>query len=376
MKLVNRMASSLPAIVVATLLFAVVPRCAVADEASDLQARMPMWRQAAPLCKDSVTGLAFPAKESADQAKKGDCDDGDATLFNSLLCYSGEKIACDAVAKAQVVGSGEWKRSPRYVSKPKLREHNSFSPDMALGLDLYVSTQRASASAIVAYTAWLGWIETNRPCLVTSPLDPKVCYAPGLPRFCTDDDEKGCTIRPGDYASLFVTANGLSIPFPRPVQSLQIPDIILQLLKISKADYQKLQMTDISVAALAMTFGPHASPMLEVDALVNKPGYSQHLVAVGLLIHREIAGDDLPLRLAAGGLAEKQPHNAFFAWLAGQSKQDVARRALAACPATPADVRPDKNLWIWELSDDDQTNPRSQNMLWDCIFIGNLVGRM
>ena len=75
------------------------------DQNSDLQSlsrelddRMSFWRDTGALCQ------GFPSKEH--------CDDGDANLFNGLLCAAGEEASCDAVKEAQST-NGQWWRSPR-----------------------------------------------------------------------------------------------------------------------------------------------------------------------------------------------------------------------------------------------------------------------
>lgn len=53
-----------------------------ADELSDRDA---FWRTKVFTCT-TATGQAFPSKEVVGQPQ--DCDDGDMTLFNGLLCAS------------------------------------------------------------------------------------------------------------------------------------------------------------------------------------------------------------------------------------------------------------------------------------------------
>lgn len=362
----------------ALLLAMLAPLVSAADPVSDLAARLKIWKLpgAAPLCKDKVTGLLFPAKQSADQAVAQDCDDGDATLFNALLCYSGEASACTAVARAQVRDAsgkgGEWKRSPRFVTQPSLRPSNSFSPDMALGLHLYAAHALPKSPERAAYAEWAGWIEQSRPCV----LDIFGACLRGLPRLCTDDTEKGCTMRPGDLAIMRANLDQMGIPAPPPAPLPAISDSVLKLLKIDPRQLE--QVNDLSFERLSAAVSQYSVPMLFADSVLNEEGFPQHLVAVGILVSRQrsSAADDFLLKAAAKNLADKQPKNAFFHWLAGGTKVAVAERVNAVCPKSLAGIPTARDQWVWERADNDPSMPAKSLMVWDCIFMANVVAKM
>src|SRR5690348_11546418 len=83
-------------------------------QAGELTERRAAWHAGAPRCGE------FPSKEA--------CEDGDTTLFNGLLCASGEPLGCRAVQRAQGADGRFW-RSPRRVDG-NLGQPKSFSRDM------------------------------------------------------------------------------------------------------------------------------------------------------------------------------------------------------------------------------------------------------
>src|SRR5471030_3007717 len=65
------------------------PGPARADELSD---RAAFWREKGSAYFCEVGPLKFPSKFSSGDSAH--CDDGDMTLFNGLLCASGEQAGC------------------------------------------------------------------------------------------------------------------------------------------------------------------------------------------------------------------------------------------------------------------------------------------
>src|SRR5262245_54674254 len=74
------------------------------SSADEWGSRVELWEKHAPYCIDPATQLRYPSK--------ADCEDGDMTLFNGLLCAAGDDRGCKGVGDAQG-SSGEWLRSPR-----------------------------------------------------------------------------------------------------------------------------------------------------------------------------------------------------------------------------------------------------------------------
>lgn len=290
--------------------------------------RVRWWREHAPTCM-APDGFVFPSKRNAEG-----CDDGDMTLFAGLLCAAGDSDGCETVKRSQDA-SGRWFRSPRRAQTANLGNPNSFSPDMALGAQLY-GVSKGDADSI---GRWLKWMDRVRPCWIGSGDD---CFRGPLLRFCTDDTEKGCTVRPGDAATLNATVRSMGVALPTEDMD---------------------RMFDQA--------GKNLMDQLWVSAQVNKPGYSQHLVAVQIFLLRKAGLSDARLDTAAVTLSEKQPGNPFFAYLREGRTERVRELALAACPSPEKGLPTEMDQWSWEREDAEQAWRSS--MLWDCLFIAKLL---
>lgn len=289
------------------------------------------WTTNAPTCV-APDGFRFPGKVS----ETGECDDGDLTLFAGLLCAVGETIGCEAVRRSQV-SSGRWFRSPRRAQTENLGSPNSFSPDMALGAQLFLATSRDRAAG----EAWLKWMDKVRPCIIGSGDN---CFQSPLLRFCTDDTESGCTVRPGDASTLDATSR--YVPLTPPTDDMR---------------------------KLFTQAGLNLMDMLWASAQVNKPGYSQHLVAAQILLLRRMGYTDERLRAAASTLSDKQPLNPFFAYLNEGRTQHVVDLTVSQCPSPASGLPANRTQWAWEREDSEQA--WRQSMVWDCIFMARLIER-
>jgi len=289
------------------------------------------WVANAPTCR-APDGFTFPAKLSA----SGDCDDGDMTLFAGLLCAVGEPIGCESVRRSQTA-SGSWHRSPRRAQTNNLGSPNSFSPDMALGAELYLVAAKDKSAG----NAWLNWMDDVRPCLIGSG---DSCLQSPLLRFCTDDDEKGCTVRPGDASMLDALVK--YVPLSPPTEDMR---------------------------NLFHQAGLNMMDLLWGSAQLNQPGYSQHLVALQILLLRRMGYADERLRTAASTLSSKQGRNPFFAYLNEGRTPHVLELTLAQCPSPKTGVPKNRTQWAWEREDGE--NAWRESMIWDCIFMARLLER-
>lgn len=302
--------------------------------AMEAQLRQP---GVAPTCTDPKRHIVFPSKVHAD----GTCDDGDMTLFNGLLCSVSIDEGCSGLLNAQIDDTGEWLRSPRYVSDRNLHPKDSFSPDMALGVQV-ASVKKNAAPYPTRVKLWLDWIEANRPCEVGN--EPN-CAVRGWPRFCRDDSEKGCTLRPGDIGQLAQTVTFLKLAAP--------PTLDYLFKQAGGADRR--------------------DQFLYVDSNVNDLGFSLHLTGVGIYIAR-LQGDNSPLiQAAADKLAERQPKNPFFLYLSKGPTDAVKQRVLDTCPVTAAGVNPERDQWTWERADN--AGAAQHSMVWECLFMARLLKR-
>lgn len=308
-------------------------------KADDVQKRVLLWESKALLCPAEPGRSAFPSKQT-EQASQP-CDDGDMTLFNGLLCAAGNQQGCTGVAEAQDPNTGEWFRSPRIRLHGNDRGGSSFSPDMALGVQLYLM----KTGDMKRGRKWLTWMHEHVACSINL-FGTCVLYA--LPRFCTDDaEEKGCTMRPGDAAQLSATVSYLQ-------KNLGMPDL-----------------PDGRLRGYLGTFSGYGPAISEIDAKINRPGYSQHLVAVSVHLMRMMGQNDTRIGNAVQTLAEKEPRNAYFRYLNEGATPAVNSLVLEKCPAPDRLPKPPLHQWQWEREEADRAWEHS--IYWDCIFMANLM---
>lgn len=140
-------------ILVSTIAILATAHLAAADQSQEdlLKERLAFWEANAPHCK--AGDFDSPTKATTDPNQP--CDDGDMTMFNGLLCYAGDERGRQAIIDAQDPDTGQWFRSPRI----RLLGHNdmgnaSFSPDMALGVQLYL-VKKGDTERAMKWATWL-----------------------------------------------------------------------------------------------------------------------------------------------------------------------------------------------------------------------------
>lgn len=201
-------------------------------------------------------------------ASKQNCDDGDALLFNGLLCSTGmNDFACEAVRNSQSSDGRVW-RSPRRVLKDT---KNSFSRDMSLGVLLY-----AVQSKDVAYFS--RWRD----------------YTNSIHRLCPDATDNRCQITPRMRRTYVM---------------------VEEFLKHAEV---KEQLSD------------HYD--LLISAGMNQPGYTLHLVGVHIYLRFLFGHNGETLQRAARSLYNRQPKNLFFAYLANANSDEVWHQFLDQDP--------------------------------------------
>lgn len=376
-----------------------------------LKKRMSIWLKYAPMCN------GHPSKLHEDTG--ANCNDGDMALFSGLLCASGFRdarnalVGCDSVAASQDA-EGRWYRSPRRKLDPTIDEYErkdniaSFSPDMALGVQLYLLASRNVAQG----NLWMKWLDEHRPCwggnepdcrLVDVRTGLEIRNARGLPRFCTDspgppqpNESEGdrvlrllridprCSMRPGDLAILGQTRVGLSlynVTQEDRLACLQASAIANDFQERIKNLDRMLNLTKWEniiaiingglpyVLGLACAEGP---TWIRLNAEFNDKGFSQHLVAVSILQLRRLGINNELLRDSAIRLAAKQPQNPFYLFLKNGKTEQVLSKILQHCPKDEAESKNSKkSQWLWER-ESTETNWKGTSSLWDCLFIGSL----
>jgi len=133
------------------------------EGASELANRMAMWRAYAENPNHNPCAARTAGKRWKAEGNDKICDVGDMVLFNSLLCYSGDVSACDAVRRSQD-NTGRWWRSPMHVDangNPTNYPGSkySFSKDHTLGVLLYFVTTPDRETARAQARAWLRYMQ-------------------------------------------------------------------------------------------------------------------------------------------------------------------------------------------------------------------------
>ena len=314
------------------------PWCAVDDNGKNSKLVLSCDAGSSSNAKPSAiaqVGLCFPSKGGEEPTQP--CDDGDMTLFNGLLCSAGFTEGCDAVANSQDSTSGRWYRSPRRRLLGPAGTANSFSPDMAIGVYHWLVSNPTSENKR-KFEQWLEWLAKNKRCLNDD-------CSRQWPRFCPDDDvdqlgaEYGCTMRPGDLATLGIVAGTLGIV-----------------------------VKDAQIKSLSEKWKDSAITLAWVSAHTNEVGYSLHLSASVLFLYKRLGLVDAALSDAIESLYGRQPMNPFFAYLAGE-KASAISLAVGECPANQQAVPPlgQRFQWSWERADSDKAWKKT--MLWDCLFM-------
>lgn len=167
------------------------------------------WRDGAYLCK-APDGFMFASKgPTGSKLYPDDCQDADSTLFNGLLCASGDSHACEAVRRSVTFVDGNpedirfW-RSPRRAQNsnyhlegdakhPYIEDdgaEKTFSRDQDLGVLLYAVTTRDAA----LLEGWFNRIANYRHCITYKPFTTD-CWERGIIRHCAHEN---CTLKPLD----------------------------------------------------------------------------------------------------------------------------------------------------------------------------------
>lgn len=299
-------------------------------KADELSNRVAFWEKHAFYCEDFPRGPKHPSEAPEETGQI--CKDGDMTLFNGLMCAAGDSRGCNAVQAAQN-DDGRWFRSPRRRLTDNDGKPNSFSPDMALGAQLYLVRNRDKGAA----ERWLNWIDRNRPCLIG---DEPNCIRSPIPRFCRDDSEKGCTVLPTHAATLKQSMDWLGTEMPN------------------------------SIRTVASSLPVSATEKVRLSAEKNNLGYALHLVGVEVLLFRGMSKGDKNIDDAARILAQRQQENPFFLYLRDGPTQHIRDLVLKLCPSQdrPPTTR---NDWAWQRDTAEEAWKKSD--LWDCIFMARLL---
>lgn len=342
--------------------------------------------------------------------------DGDMTLFNGLLCLSGESTGCRAVANAQFTPDKiplitcdlpdkdqfiqrnmyAWGRSPRRADPCHALENeevegaNSFSRDMFLGVLLYFYTMytkrdedpkgftraKFQARSYLTYLKRISHVPKDQSILYSEcmkqvkgtpgeSIAETICEFPErfYPyRLCEDATDTRCMLN----SSLVNTTNLL---FERMGLGRALKRDILDFLE-SDRKLNGLLMPSALTSAIDTTW-------MDLTIESTEIGYPLHLLAIDILLHGWL-DPDFPadhfkkmvlIRSKAEGRKETNP---FYQFMVFGPTVEVKANLLNLCPKTHDEIKTHKrNSWTWER--DVKMRAWERSMLWDCIMMANML---
>ena len=239
--------------------------------------------------------------------------DGDAVLWNGLLCLSGEIQFCSAVNESVSI-DGKLNRSPYWEAN--VRQSDSFSRDMFIGLMAYLIKTKDIELALRVQS----YIQAN---------DNKLC---------TDATDSRCTMTSTTWGLMAHVWEHLGL--------------------ITFGNMLSHKSTYTFVVASQAAFSPK--------------GFESHLVASHLVLCKFLGIEDRYTEQAANELAKKDPNNPLFVWLAAGYTDQVVQLLLQQLPTESHAGR--ENLQ-WSIERDTAQQHWLRSMGWEWIYLSNLINR-
>lgn len=350
--------------------------------------RKEIWDK---LVKDpKVFGCAnyFPTKRQCSSLSEcGIIKAGDSVLFNGLLCYSGSRDGCKAVRDSQDKESGQWYRSPLHISREDLECNGvpqvPFSKDMFLGVLLYLCTTKDKEAA----KKWYKWMHDEDPIEYVLKLSEDIIE--DVMRFYNSLD----SVQRNNYIIKYrdLCRDPLSFEcISTTLFCLASPFMCMYMINKKIPDYLRLRVGSMCKHLDCMLWPIHYHMLYKVwnyiglepetnMKLFKRLNYggsedSLHLKAVYQLINK-ITGYEY--REEVKKIVSSQPGNPLYQWLDGQSGS-IIFRTLYKITDLDYDtyiIGPNEkwkgDQWTWER--DTSENAQSDSMLWDFIFMHNLL---
>lgn len=298
-----------------------------ADKAAALKDKAAGWAEFGATCPSG-----YPAKPSAEQP----CDDGDAVIFNGLLCYSGNAVACKAVGDSQTA-DGRWWRSPRRAAGEGRVAAASFSRDQLIGVIFYLMSlyKTEPEAARQKATAWHGWIKANGDALCTGTVTT-------------------CTVAPVNWTLIARLFDFMKLPLDDNLQNYlgsESNKIILTVISLlTEPGFQLHNYAATALAFAEMGFGETMVPWMKAVKKVKGMEDNPFIELTGKLT-------------CAGTCTSKQS-------LDSQSLDDIAATVLRLCPDV-ATTASNRSQWGWERKTSEKAWENS--MGWDCVFMANYL---
>lgn len=305
---------------------------------NELKEKVRFWEGYGHVCPR----YKYPSKQDLGDPKNPDkCDDGDAVIFNGMLCAAGYQQSCRAVSNSQVLGyshpgdseNGKWYRSPWRKDDPSKRTSKlEFSRDQVVGLYFYFIAQgrRSKSEAVKKMTSWIDWVQKN---------DYKVCEKGGT----TD-----CKMTPLNWSFMGRLYEHYGVPLKAVMKNGENYKIentwaTKQVIKNSSG----YQTHNYVATALAMDLIGNAGGKGEWMKILSAKSEMKGNPFFGF-VHRKVCGNE------CGGVP---------------NYKDIAKKVIDLCPNK--DSRGPKRQWAWERANSEKAWEKS--MGWDCVFLGKML---
>lgn len=361
-------------------------------------AEVDVWNASAYRCV-APDGLLFPSKMEGNSKnlKYTLCDDGDMTLFNGILCYSGVGIGCESVKRSQTSNGRFW-RSPLRAQNNNLHfedgdpytsdygRDKSFSPDMETGVLLWAMKTKNDPGTRAALDSWFAWMSNNRPCMATRPIFDypcptrdyplRMCRTGGgcilrnLPRYC---EHENCTMRPLDRDmdnAVFNYVMGKEPPDGIGNYNNKVNEVLALGFSLAPV---------VGIVTNAYLSTPVGDKVFN-SSVVEGDGFVRHLTAIRAWMLVEMKHPDSQrAKDTLARIASFEPNNALFQYFFEGATPRVRQLALNYCPPGDLAVNSSQSEWMWEQgssaswSRPKKTDGKIKSMYWDCIAVRSLL---
>lgn len=216
-----------------------------------------------------------------------ECDDGDMTFFNALLCASGDDRGCTGVAIGQDLSTGRWWRAKGRIGTEPTDGTASFSTEAGLGVLLYM----VKTGDKDRFNAWLKYLSG----------EPR---GGPFPRYCPHSE---CVFKIVDCPLFVTVASRLdktaeAVSLCDPLQALKLPKLF-QFKEDFKKELKQLADTAARFEALRAKMADDTAKalgLMPLGALMPTPAQTLQRNAQSLLD----AIDSALQRIAGPSIAE------------------------------------------------------------------------
>lgn len=268
--------------------------------------RVESIRLWAPICQADVGNrpIPFVCKHPAD---------GDAVLWNGLMCLVGKDFACNAVRES-FSDNGKPNRSPYWRVTP--RPENDFSRDMLMGFLAYL----VKTKDIELAERFRIYVENNE-------------Y-----KLCTNATDSRCSLTPTTWGLMAYVWEYLGLP-------------LWGNMPVSKSLY---------------------FTALRVQADATETGYPSHLIAAHIVICKYMQLSNFGIDAAISALYRLDPRNPLFILLKNGTSEQFALEMLTQMPES----KPESDDLQWSTERFSEEKAWLRSVGWEFIYVWLLAKEM